>query len=80
MHHLYVFVILKPGMFMRINARQFYHLADKFAKGFEEAYAAFQRMEDSQQDMERIPTVEEKMQLSYGNYLHFSIAIVVFFV
>lgn len=44
---------------------QYYHIADKFAKGFEESYAALRRLEDSKSDMDRIPTVEEKMQLSY---------------
>jgi hypothetical protein len=44
---------------------QFYHLADKFARGFEEAYTALRRLEDSKSDLERIPSVDEKMQLSY---------------
>ncbi len=44
---------------------QYYHIADKFAKAFEETYTALRRLEDSKSDMDRIPTVEEKMQLSY---------------
>ena len=44
---------------------QYYHLADKFARGFEEAYLALRRMEDSKADLERIPSVDEKLQLSY---------------
>lgn len=44
---------------------QYYHLADKFARGFEEAYMALRRLEDSKSDLERIPSVDEKLQLSY---------------
>jgi hypothetical protein len=44
---------------------QYYHIADKFAKGFEDSYAALCRLEDSKNDVDRIPSVEEKMQLSY---------------
>jgi hypothetical protein len=40
-------------------------LADKFARGFEEAYTALRRLEDSKADLERIPSVDEKLQLSY---------------
>eukprot|EP01034_Spumella_vulgaris_P026030 gene26030-32556_t len=47
------------------DGSEYYHIADKFAKGFEESYAALKRMEDSKSDVDRIPTVEEKMQLSY---------------
>ena len=44
---------------------QYYHLADKFGRGFEEAFAALRRLEDSKADLERIPSVDEKLQLSY---------------
>ena len=44
---------------------QYYHLADKFGRGFEEAFAALRRLEDSKSDLERIPSVDEKLQLSY---------------
>jgi Bromodomain/Bromodomain extra-terminal - transcription regulation len=47
------------------DGSEYYHLADTFARGFEEAYAAFRRLEDSKSDTSRIPTVEEKIQLSY---------------
>jgi hypothetical protein len=40
-------------------------LADKFGRGFEEAFAALRRLEDSKADLERIPSVDEKLQLSY---------------
>jgi hypothetical protein len=36
-----------------------------FARGFEEAYSALRRLEDSKSDKGRIPTLDERMQLSY---------------
>jgi len=47
------------------DGSEFYHLADKFARGFEEAYAALRRLEETNSDMDRIPSVEQKLQLSY---------------
>lgn len=47
------------------DGSEYYHLADTFAKSFEEAYAAFRRLEDSKADLDRIPTVDERIQLSY---------------
>jgi hypothetical protein len=44
---------------------QFYHLADTFARGFEEAYSTLLRLENSKADNGRIPSVDERMQLSY---------------
>jgi len=44
---------------------EFYHLADTFAKAFEDAYAAIRKHSNSSQDMERLPSVEERMVLSY---------------
>ena len=45
--------------------QQFYHLAGTFSRGFEEAYSALMRLEDSKADNGRIPTIEERLQLSY---------------
>ena len=47
------------------HAEQFYHLAGTCAKGFEETYSNLMRFESSKADNGRIPTVEERMQLSY---------------
>ena len=44
---------------------KFYHLAGTFSRGFEEAYSALMRLEDSKADNGRIPTIEERLQLSY---------------
>ena len=47
------------------DVHQFYHLAGTFSRGFEEAYSALMRLEDSKADNGRIPTIEERLQLSY---------------
>jgi hypothetical protein len=48
------------------DGSEYYHLADKFAKGFEHAYTVLRRMEDtSHLDINRMPTLEEKMSLSH---------------
>jgi hypothetical protein len=39
-------------------------LADKFARAFEESYAAFMRL-TSDEDTGRLPTVEERLRLSH---------------
>lgn len=44
---------------------QFYHLASSFATAFEEAFAALKRMQDSKSDKNRVPTMQERMQLSH---------------
>lgn len=44
---------------------QYYHLADTFSRSFEEAYCTLRRLEDSKSDIGRVPSVEERMQLSY---------------
>ena len=46
---------------------QYYHLADKFSKAFEESYSTLRRIKDAnnEEDPDRIPTVNEKLQLSY---------------
>ena len=40
-------------------------MAGTLARGFEEAYSTLLRLEDSKADNGRIPTVDERMQLSY---------------
>lgn len=48
------------------DGSEYYHLADKFAKGFEHAYTVLRRMEDtSNLDINRMPTLEEKMSISH---------------
>ena len=39
-------------------------MADKFAKAFEESYSVFTRL-NKDEDMDRLPTVEERLRLSY---------------
>lgn len=47
------------------DGSEFYHLADKLSRAFEEAYKAARKMSDSQEDMDRVPTIDEKIQLSH---------------
>eukprot|EP00428_Durinskia_dybowskii_P067552 CAMPEP_0170373102 /NCGR_PEP_ID=MMETSP0117_2-20130122/9898_1 /TAXON_ID=400756 /ORGANISM="Durinskia baltica, Strain CSIRO CS-38" /LENGTH=241 /DNA_ID=CAMNT_0010627987 /DNA_START=27 /DNA_END=749 /DNA_ORIENTATION=- len=58
-------LVWRNCMLYNRDGSEFYHLADKFARGFEEAYTALRRLEDSKADLERIPSVDEKLQLSY---------------
>lgn len=46
---------------------QYYHLADRFSRGFEDAYKTIQSYTSNDPNgiNERVPTVEEKVQLSY---------------
>jgi hypothetical protein len=44
---------------------QYYHLADMFSKAFEDAYAALHKLGESVKDANRVPSLEERMQLSY---------------
>lgn len=44
---------------------QFYHIADKFSKSFEDAYRAIRKLEEGFLDPLRTPTIEEKLQLSH---------------
>jgi hypothetical protein len=44
---------------------QFYHLADKFSRGFEDAYRSLRKLSETNADPNRLPTVEEKLQLSH---------------
>ncbi len=48
-------------------AEKYYHLADRFSRGFEEAYKTIQTCTDSSVDCanERVPSAEEKLQLTY---------------
>ena len=39
-------------------------MADKFAKAFEDSYSVFTRL-NKDEDMARLPTVEERLRLSY---------------
>jgi hypothetical protein len=47
------------------DGSEYYHLAEQFSVGFENAFSALRRLDDSKKDMERLPTLEERMQLSY---------------
>lgn len=47
------------------DGSEYYHLAEQFSVGFENAYSALRRLDDSKKDMERLPSLEERMQLSY---------------
>ncbi|KAJ1430212.1 Bromodomain-containing protein [Ochromonadaceae sp. CCMP2298] len=58
-------LVWRNCMIYNRDGSEFYHLADKFARGFEEAYAALRKLGDSKSDMDRIPSLEEKLQLSY---------------
>jgi hypothetical protein len=43
-------------------------LADSFSTAFEEAYSALLRLEQTKLDKNRVPTVQERMQLSHDIY------------
>eukprot|EP01032_Pedospumella_encystans_P000610 gene610-703_t len=58
-------LVWRNCMLYNRDGSEYYHLADKFGRGFEEAFAALRRLEDSKSDLERIPSVDEKLQLSY---------------
>ena len=47
------------------DGSEFYFLADTFARKFEEIYATMRRTNDGVADSERVPTMDERMQLSY---------------
>ena len=48
------------------DGSEFYHLADTFARKFEEAYATIRKgSEAGERDPERVPTIDERMRLSY---------------
>eukprot|EP01036_Dinobryon_divergens_P032679 gene32679-42321_t len=46
------------------DGSEFYQLADKFARAFEEVYKTL-KPDSEAEDLDRVPTVDEKMQLSY---------------
>lgn len=52
-------------MMYNTDGSEYYHLADRFATAFEGAYAALRKLEDSSSDSGRVPTIDEKMNLSY---------------
>ena len=47
------------------DGSEYYHLADTFARSFEEAYAALRRLLRVNPDENRLPTVDERISLSY---------------
>ena len=48
------------------DGSDYYHLADRFSKSFEDAYGALLRLEGGDKENKgRLPTAEERMQLSY---------------
>ena len=47
------------------DGSEYYHLADTFARSFEEAYTALRRLHGAGQDENRLPTMEERISLSY---------------
>eukprot|EP01035_Chromulina_nebulosa_P018892 gene18892-24688_t len=47
------------------DGSEYYHLADSFSRAFEDAYAALRKLEDSKSDSNRVPSVDERIQLSY---------------
>jgi hypothetical protein len=48
------------------DGSEYYHLADTFARAFEEAYSALRRLQTTEgPDTGRVPSVKERMQLSY---------------
>jgi hypothetical protein len=58
-------LVWRNCMLYNRDGSEFYHLADKFSRTFEEAYKAVRKLTDSQIDMERVPSVDEKIQLSH---------------
>ena len=52
-------------MLYNTDGSEYYHLADRFAQAFESAYTALRKLDDSNNDSSRIPTIDEKMILSY---------------
>lgn len=47
------------------DGSEYYHLANKFSKSFEETYQTFVRMSEQSDDPNRLPTAEERMALSH---------------
>ena len=39
------------------DGSEYYHLAEQFSVGFENAFSALRRVDDSKKDMERLPTL-----------------------
>ncbi|RYH18449.1 hypothetical protein EON65_27195 [archaeon] len=58
-------LIWKNCMLYNSSGSELYHIADKFSRAFEDAYKAVRKLGDSQLDMERVPNVDEKIQLSH---------------
>jgi hypothetical protein len=47
------------------DGSEYYHLADKFSKAFEDAYGALRHLADEDEDENRTPTAEQRIRLSY---------------
>eukprot|EP00606_Chrysophyceae_sp_TOSAG23-5_P000475 GSChrysophyteH2.ASY1.ANO1.1525.1 assembled CDS len=47
------------------DGSEYYHLADKFSKAFEDAYGALRRLNDPEEDDRKTPTVDQRIQLSH---------------
>ena len=47
------------------DGSEYYHLADKFSKAFEDAYGALRHLADTDDDDSRTPTAEQRIHLSY---------------
>lgn len=58
-------LVWRNCMLYNRDGSEYYHLADKFSRAFEEAYKAMRKLNDSRIDLNRVPTVDEKIQLSY---------------
>eukprot|EP01033_Poteriospumella_lacustris_P011621 gene11621-8276_t len=60
-------------MLYNSTGSEYYHLADKFSRAFEDAYRAIRKLADDFKDPLRTPSVDEKLQLTHdifkiGNY------------
>lgn len=58
-------LVWRNCMLYNRDGSEFYHLADRCARAFEEAYKAVRKISDSHQDADRVPSVDEKIQLSH---------------
>jgi hypothetical protein len=58
-------LVWKNCMLYNRDGSEYYHLADKFARAFEEAYKTIRKHDDGQLDMNRVPNIDERIQLSH---------------
>lgn len=47
------------------DGSEYYHLADSFSRNFEDSYANLRKVTDCKSDTSRVPTLDERMQLSH---------------